>query len=161
MQFLLYFLYCTLHVGFMPYLELLYSLCPIVVFSQSTFTILPLLPFDLIYSHYFLYGGYPRESNCRQFGARNSREKFLTRFHVRVKYVDSHYRQVSDIKLSAALESYLAVVCPFESKNYIHITLRQLLTHFIHHDGIKEKARCRYSRVYNYATEKPSSKEKT
>ena len=41
-------------------------------------------------------GGYPRESNCRQFGARNCREKVLTRFHVRVKYVDSHCQQVFD-----------------------------------------------------------------
>ena len=41
-------------------------------------------------------GGYPRESNCRQFGARNCRENVLTRFHVRVKYVDSHCRRVSD-----------------------------------------------------------------
>ena len=32
--------------------------------------------------HQFKYlkeGGYPRESNCRQFGARNCRENFLTR----------------------------------------------------------------------------------
>ena len=66
-----------------------------------------------------LKGGYPLESNCRQFGARNCRDNFLMRFHVRVKYVDSHYRQVSDRKLSAALESFLAVAYPFESKNDI------------------------------------------
>ena len=85
-------------------------------------------------------GGHPRESNCRQFGARNCREKFLTRFHVRVKYVDSHCRQVSDSKLSAGLESFLAVAYPFESKKYILFTVRQLLTHFdlISHDvGLK------------------------
>ena len=40
---------------------------------------------------------------------------------MRVKYVDSYCRQVSDRKLSAALESFLAVAYPFESKNYIHI----------------------------------------
>ena len=47
----------------------------------------------------------PRESNCRRFRAGNCRENFPTRFHVRVKYVDSHCRQVSDSKPSSALES--------------------------------------------------------
>ncbi len=32
---------------------------------------------------------------------------------------------LTDSYLSAALESFLAVAYPFESKNYIHITLRQ------------------------------------
>ena len=59
---------------------------------------------------------------------------------MRVKYVDSHCRQVSDSKLSAGLESFLAVAYPFESKKYILFTVRQLLTHFdlISHDvGLK------------------------
>ena len=46
----------------------------------------------------------------------------------------------SDSKLSAALESFIAVAYPFESKKYIIFTLRQLLTHFdlIGHDvGLK------------------------
>ena len=38
---------------------------------------------------------------------------------MRVKYVDSHCQRLSDSKLSATLESFLAVAYPFESKNYI------------------------------------------
>ena len=77
---------------------------------------------------------------------------------MRVKYVDSHCRQVSDSKLSAALESFIAVTYPFESKKYIIFTLRQSLTHFdlLGHDvGLKYVARCRYYRLYcrNHAVE--------
>ena len=45
---------------------------------------------------------------------------------MRVKYVDSHCRQVSDSKLSAGLESFLAVAYPFESKKYIRSFLKNV-----------------------------------
>ena len=76
---------------------------------------------QVLISHIYHKGGYPREINCRQFGVRNCREKFCMRFHVKVKYVDNHCRRVSDSFLSAALESFLTVAYPFESKNYVHI----------------------------------------